>query len=214
MAQARPAVSRQQGVAIRPAREADVAAIVALVNRLAETDVMLPRSPESVRAALEHFLVAEREGAFVGCAALKLWSKDLAEVRSLVVDEAMRMHGVGRLLVEALVVDAQRRGVAQLFAFTLVPGFFHKLGFEVVQHETLPHKVFYDCLFCPKMQSCDEIAMVRVLRADAPPIAPAELLDKRRIPLKRRRKDAAAKPEPQTPAVPATPPARAFARNR
>ena len=149
---------------IRAARFRDVDAICALVNRLAERDEMLPRTPESVMAALSDFVVAEVDGEFVGCSALKIWSKDLGEVRSLAVAEAARRHGVGRRLVDHVVTTATERGLARLFAFTLQPGFFGKLGFELVGHEQLPQKVFTDCMACPKFTKCDEIAMVRVLQ--------------------------------------------------
>ena len=52
----------------------------------------------------------------------------------------------------------------KVYAFTYVPGFFEKLGFHVVQHQELPHKMFNDCKNCPKFTACDEIAMIRVLR--------------------------------------------------
>src|SRR5262249_10304328 len=113
---------------------------------------------------LSDFLVAEVDGRFVGCGALKVWSKELGEVRSLAVDEGARRHGAGRALVEELARIATERGLVRLFAFTLQPGFFGKLGFEVVGPEQLPQKVFTDCLQCPKFEKCDEIAMVRVLQ--------------------------------------------------
>ncbi len=151
-------------VVIRPARFRDVPAICELVNRLAATDLMLARTPESVYACLDDFLVAEVGEHFAGCGALKVWSRDLGEVRSLAVDPEQRRHGLGRRLVDELAQIAVGRGLKLLFAFTLVPGFFDKLGFTVVGHESLPQKVFTDCLACPKFEKCDEIAMVRVLQ--------------------------------------------------
>lgn len=50
--------------------------------------------------------------------------------------------------------------------------FFARLGFEVVEKESLPLKVWTDCIKCPKNENCDEIAMVRVL--DDVPILNAE----------------------------------------
>jgi len=41
--------------------------------------------------------------------------------------------------------------------------FFEKLGFDVVSKDSLPLKVWSDCVRCPKREGCDEIAMVRVL---------------------------------------------------
>jgi len=54
-------------------------------------------------------------------------------------------------------------GLPQVMAFTYVTGFFTGLGFEIVEHSRLPHKVFNDCLNCPKFYSCDETAVLLAL---------------------------------------------------
>jgi len=170
---------------VRPALVADVKPIMALVNELAMQQVMLPRSPASVIENVRDFFVADVDGQFAGCGALAVTWTDIAEVRSLAVHPLHQKHGVGRALVEALVADARRLGIPRLIAFTYVPGFFAKMGFTVCQHEDLPHKVFNDCMHCPKFLACDEIAMTRVLDAKA---SPPKLFGKpqRAIPLPQR----------------------------
>ncbi|MBL8729190.1 MAG: N-acetyltransferase [Planctomycetes bacterium] len=170
---------------VRPARVADAKAIMTLVNELAVQQVMLPRSPASVIENIRDFFLAEVDGQFAGCGALAVTWTDIAEVRSLAVQPAMQKHGIGRILVDALVADARRLGIPRLFAFTYVPGFFAKMGFSVCQHEALPHKVFNDCRHCPKFLACDEIAMTRVLD---PKASPASLFGKpqRAMPLPQR----------------------------
>jgi amino-acid N-acetyltransferase len=76
--------------------------------------------------------------------------------------------------VERLVADADEIGIARLFAFTYVPGFFEKLGFRLASHAELPHKVFSDCLNCPKFNACDEVAVIRDLKpmSEAPQAGP------------------------------------------
>lgn len=154
-------------VEVRPATAGDVDRILALVNELAVRQVMLPRSPASVIENLRDFVIAEVDGSFAGCGALAITWTDLAEVRSLAVHPDHQSHGVGRKIVEHLVADADRLGIPRLFAFTYVPGFFEKLAFTQADHEQLPHKVFNDCMHCPKFLACDEIAMTRVLDPDA-----------------------------------------------
>lgn len=170
---------------VRPAVVADARSIMTLVNELAIQQVMLPRSPASVIENIRDFVIAEVGGEFAGCGALAITWSDIAEVRSLAVAPAMQKHGIGRVLVDALVADAQRLGIPRLFAFTYVPGFFAKMGFTICQHEDLPHKVFNDCMHCPKFLACDEIAMTRVIDAKA---SPAKLFGKpqRAIPLPQR----------------------------
>ena len=41
--------------------------------------------------------------------------------------------------------------------------FFARQEFVVVDKQTLPMKVWSDCVRCPKNDQCDEIAMVRTL---------------------------------------------------
>lgn len=170
---------------VRPAVVADARSIMTLVNELAIQQVMLPRSPASVIENIRDFVIAEVGGEFAGCGALAITWSDIAEVRSLAVAPAMQKHGIGRVLVDALVDDAKRLGIPRLFAFTYVPDFFAKMGFTICQHEDLPHKVFNDCMHCPKFLACDEIAMTRVLDAKA---SPAKLFGKpqRAIPLPQR----------------------------
>ena len=152
-----------EGVVVRPATIADAPSILGLVNQLAQKQIMLPRSPASVIEGIRDFVVADVDGEFAGCGALHVVWSDLAEIRSLAVEPDIQRGGVGRAMAEALVEDARRLGVPRLFAFTYVPGFFEKMEFRVVPHEDLPHKVFKDCLNCPKFQACDEIAMERIL---------------------------------------------------
>jgi amino-acid N-acetyltransferase len=170
---------------VRPAVVADARSIMTLVNELAIQQVMLPRSPASVIENIRDFVIAEVGGEFAGCGALAITWSDIAEVRSLAVAPAMQKHGIGRVLVDTLVEDAKRLGIPRLFAFTYVPDFFAKMGFTICQHEDLPHKVFNDCMHCPKFIACDEIAMTRVIDAKA---SPAKLFGKpqRAIPLPQR----------------------------
>lgn len=172
-------------ITVRSATVADARPIMTLVNELAVRQVMLPRSPASVIENIRDFFIAEFDGEFAGCGALAVTWTDIAEVRSLAVRPDLQKVGIGRTLVEALVADARRLGLPRLFAFTYVPQFFHKLGFEVCEHEQLPHKVFNDCTHCPKFLACDEIAMTRALDAKA---SPAKLFGKpqRAIPLPQR----------------------------
>jgi amino-acid N-acetyltransferase len=166
-------------VRIRPATVADARPIMALVNELAQQQVMLPRSPASVIENIRDFVVAEVDGRFVGCGALHVVWSDMAEIRSIAVSPDAQRHGVGRKMAEALLVEAERLGVNKVFAFTYVPGFFGKLGFSVVEHEDLPHKVFNDCKHCPKFMSCDEIAVIKILREspDEKPLARITISD-------------------------------------
>ncbi|MGQ9683549.1 MAG: N-acetyltransferase [Anaerolineae bacterium] len=145
---------------VRPARLADVEAIVELVNGYAAKGEMLPKSLNQVYQNLRDFVVAEEKGEIVGCGALHVLWADLAEVRSLAVAEAYRRRGVGAQIVRTLLQDARRLGLPQVFALTYKPSFFARLGFAEIEREMLPRKVWGDCIDCAKFPHCDETAMI------------------------------------------------------
>lgn len=150
---------------IRNARIPDAREICRLINYYAEHDKMLFRPLAEVYENLQTFWVAEVGQAVVGCCALEIVWSDLAEIKSLAVDPERRQQGVGTALVSAVVDEARRLGVPRVFALTLEPGFFGRLGFEVVTKESLPMKVWSDCARCPKQQECDEVALVKSLES-------------------------------------------------
>lgn len=149
---------------IRRARSEDVPAIHGLVHSYSSRDLLLPRPLTDIYDRIRDFWVAtDGTGQVVGCAALRIWWHDLAEIRSLAVSEAAEGRGYGRRLVEAVAQEATRYGIANLFALTRVEPFFARNGFAAVDRRLLYHKVWGDCAACPKRQACDEVAMVRPL---------------------------------------------------
>ncbi len=145
---------------IRAARIGDVDAIHSLISAFAQYDKMLFRSKSSLYENIQTFFVAlDQEGRVCGCCALSVMWSDLAEVKSLAVKKDAFGKGIGRNLVEAVIVKAREIGIEKLFALTLEPVFFEKLGFSRIQREELPMKVWSDCASCPKQDHCDEIAV-------------------------------------------------------
>ncbi len=147
---------------------ADVARMVELVNSFAERGEMLPRTAGELFETLRDFFVVRHEGDVVACAALHVTWDDLAEVRSLAVREGSQSLGLGTLLVQACVEEARRLGLKRVFALTMKPAFFEKLGFAQADVMTLSRKVWNECYRCPKFLSCDEIAMLLDIESAAP----------------------------------------------
>jgi amino-acid N-acetyltransferase len=149
---------------VRKAAMRDIRPILDLINDYAARGEMLPRTEFEMSEAIRDFTVVTSAGELLGCGALHFYSPTLAEIRSLAVREQAKTHGVGRKLVEALVGEAMQYELDAVFAFTYVTGFFGKLGFQPIERGALPLKAWRDCLRCAKFQSCDEIAVLRVLR--------------------------------------------------
>ena len=145
---------------IRRALTKDAVQIHALVNNYAKQEQMLPRTLLSIYENIRDFHVAVETDRVLGCSALHFTWGDMAEVRSLAVDENAGRKGIGRALVEANIAEAREHGLVQVYAFTYVVDFFAKLGFRVVAHESMPRKVWMDCINCHKFNCCDEVAMV------------------------------------------------------
>ena len=154
---------------IRAATVHDVSRISEIINSHAELGKMLFKSYAQLYEALRDFAVYEKEGKVVGCCALAIVWADLTEIRSLAVDDAHRGQGIGRRLTEWAIDEARRLQIRRIMSLTYEQMFFEKLGFEVVSKDTLPLKVWSDCVRCPKRDGCDEIAMVKTL-SDVPMI--------------------------------------------
>ena len=145
---------------VRPAKTGDAEAISALVNHYAERGRMLHRSLESVFESLRDFIVADGPGGLDGCAALTISSRELAEIRSLAVADDRRGSGVGSRIVAEALRQAGELGLKRVFVLTYEPDFFKRFGFAVVDRESLPDKVWRDCIYCSHADDCDEIAML------------------------------------------------------
>ena len=123
--------------AVRPTTPDDVAAIHAFIRPFVAAGRLLERTMEELEPLTRQgFLAFTPSGPaggrprIVGFAALEIYSRKLAEVRSLAVAEAYRGRGVGRELVARCVGLARERGVLEVMAITSTDGFFRACGFD------------------------------------------------------------------------------------
>ena len=144
---------------IRKAIVRDVPAIYKLINYYAEKDRMLPRSLNAIYESIRDFFVLETDGRMVGCCALHVTWADLAEVKSLAVEQSAKGTGAGRKLVQSCLDEAREMGMPNVFALTYVPDFFVGLGFSRIDKSELPHKIWSECINCPKFPDCGEEAV-------------------------------------------------------
>jgi amino-acid N-acetyltransferase len=148
---------------LRKARIGDVKTIHRLINLSAGKGEMLPRSLMDIYNSLRDFFVYydEDESAVIGICAMNIIWENLAEVRSLYVDEDYRKRGIGKELLEACISEAITLELFKIFTLTYKKDFFAKLGFQEVDRTTLPEKIWSDCFHCPKYPDyCDEVAMI------------------------------------------------------
>jgi amino-acid N-acetyltransferase len=114
---------------IRPAVKDDMRGIRDLIRLFPEQLLQehLPRASS--------FLVAFSGGRLIGCCALQIYSKRMAEVRSLSVHPDFQDLGVASKLVQCCIERAKERGIRELFAVTSQTSFFGKLGFATFRRE-------------------------------------------------------------------------------
>jgi amino-acid N-acetyltransferase len=149
---------------VRAATIHDVPEILHLIETYTAQGNLLPRTMSELYRHLRDFFVIEVDDRVAACGALEIFTEDLGEVRSLVVDDAFKGRGLGRIMVERLLEEARIIGLRRIMALTYVPTFFHKLGFLTVDKDTLPEKVWGVCVKCYKFNSCDETAVLKELR--------------------------------------------------
>jgi N-acetylglutamate synthase-like GNAT family acetyltransferase len=161
----------------RLARPEDVAAISRLIAQFVAQGLLLPRSPEEVRAHLNRFIVLTElvpaldappgtstpSERLLGCVALEPYGPDLAEIRSLAVRSDEQGRGLGGRLLEAALCTARRRKTARIFAVTHAPKLFEHHGFSASARENVPEKIERDCKTCSKRRRCKLVTLVAVV---------------------------------------------------
>ena len=148
---------------LRKAQIPDVKSIHEILAHYGNQTLLLPRSLSELYDHLRDFYVIENsevKGSLLGACSLNISWEDLGEIRALAVVEESRKRGLGSRLVEACLSEAVELGLSKIFVLTLIKGFFARFGFKEVEKSLLPHKIWADCVKCPKFPDCDEIAMI------------------------------------------------------
>lgn len=119
----------------------DVDVRPAIADDLAAVEDLLARSKlplDGVNESLSSFIVAERDGRIVGVAGLERCG-DYGLLRSAAVDPAWRGRGLGRVLVERVISDAESAGVRALYLLTTTAEkYFPTFGFEETTRDAVP----------------------------------------------------------------------------
>jgi len=151
-----------------PASVRDAAEIHRLIDYwFHETGDVLPRTEGEIYETIRDFVVVhdpDNRKRLFAAGALHVEWKDLAEIKSLVVDPSSQGRGLGRIVVNACLEEAVQLRLQTVFALTTTPKFFERLGFRVAGVSAFPRKVWNECFRCPKYNACDEIAVTIDLR--------------------------------------------------
>ncbi len=149
---------------LRNATVHDAKAIYELLQFYSKKGLLLLRTLSNIYDNIRDFKILEQSnGEIVGIAALHVCWEDLGEIRSICVKEKFLKKGYGKILSDACVKDAIELGLKRIFVLTYQIDFFKSQGFEIVDKKILPHKVWAECVNCPKFPDCDEVAMIKIL---------------------------------------------------
>lgn len=144
------------------AKLSDISAMQAMVLSEVKDGIILNRTDDEVATNIRSYVLAKEGNKLVGYTALHIHSKRLAEIRSLIVDEAYRGQKVGQRMVQFALDEAKDIGVEEdVLVLTYLPQFFLKLNFIEINKEVIPeHKIWADCIKCIHFPICNEVALV------------------------------------------------------
>lgn len=138
-------------ILVRPARTTDVRAIKSLIDEYSSDGHLLAKATVTLFEDIQEFVVAEHDGAVVGCGALHVMWEDLAEVRTLAVAGTHLRQGIGSLVLNELLTRARNLGIRRVFCLTFMTQFFGEHGFVEIDEAPVNHDVYEQLL-----QSYDE----------------------------------------------------------
>jgi len=132
-----------------------------LVDKEVKKGVILKRNDDEIATNIRSYILAFDNNVLVGYAALHIHSIELAEIRSLIVDDKARGLGIGKKIVEFCKEEAKELGVKEILVLTYVADFFRKLDFKDIEKEQIPdHKIWLDCVKCIHFPVCNEISLI------------------------------------------------------
>ncbi|PRY65178.1 N-acetylglutamate synthase [Vreelandella songnenensis] len=125
---------------LRSAKLNDIAGLLELLEPLEQRGMLVARSRERLEHEIDDYMVIERDGMVIGCAALHLFpGTQVAELACVAVHGNYRGGERGERLIEALERRARKRGLSDIFVLTThTAHWFVEHGFKPASLEDLP----------------------------------------------------------------------------
>lgn len=143
---------------------ADIESMQKLVAPEVESGVILLRTADEIATNIRSYILAKEDNKLIGFCALHIHAPSLAEIRSLIVKEDERGHGIGASLIAKAIDEAKALGLQKVLTLTYRKSFFQNLGFIEIPKESLPeHKIWADCIKCKHFPICNEVSLIKTL---------------------------------------------------
>ncbi len=133
-------------IVVRAAKTSDVKGIRKLIDLYAPQRRILSKETVTLFESVQEFVVAVDGENVVGCGALHVLWEDVAEVRTVAVNQELRGKGVGHQILEKLIERAIALGVKKLFCLTFETEFFGRHGFTEIQGSPVEPEVYQQLL--------------------------------------------------------------------
>ena len=120
----------------------DIAGIVELIRPLEESGALVRRSRERLEEEIHHFVILERDGRIIACAALYPYQEvNLGEIACVATHPDYRRTGRAEQLLHELLARASALALTDVFALTTQSThWFLEQGFTTGSQEQLPEK--------------------------------------------------------------------------
>jgi amino-acid N-acetyltransferase len=142
-------------LALRKPNVNDVDAMHQMMVPHVISENLLPRSPRQIVENLRDYVIAEEDGRLVGLASLSLVECHLAELGAVVCEKPALLER----LVKVALAEAQVVGVHRVFVLAPEAAPYEALGFSKVAIQSLPEKRDRQCLRCPRLPRCRQVAL-------------------------------------------------------
>lgn len=117
----------------------DLQGIMTLLKPLEDKQILVKRDPDKLASEIEHFIVNERDGMIIGCAAVYAFNDHQAELACVAVHPDYQKHGRGDALLSQIETRVRKQGIQELFVLTTqTEHWFVERGFHAVAVSELP----------------------------------------------------------------------------
>ena len=139
-----------------------VSQMQSLVYPYVEDGTILMRSADEIATNIRSYTLAFDDEKLIGFAALHVHTVNLAEIRSLIIEEKHQGQGAGKGLVSLCLKEGETLGLKEVLVLTYKQAFFEKLGFNEISKESIPeHKIWADCIKCKLFPLCNEVSLIK-----------------------------------------------------
>src|SRR5437764_13797017 len=115
---------RRHSMLTRRAILPDVEQVHKLISEYSHDGTLLPRNLAELSENVRDFIVVEDGGEIIACGALHFYGRHLTEIRSIAVYPKHKGKGAGRVLIDALLEEAEHHKITCVCRFIQIPDFF------------------------------------------------------------------------------------------